>query len=112
MVYGLTYWIKSLFVLVVLFGLLGGMSAYGYFFFENREMCPCAPAGIEGAENLTVAQPYSDELMVRRSLSFGGVGALFGLAVGMFFLAPRASRLKAWTEDEPDADSGEETGAA
>lgn len=89
-----------------LFGLLGGMTAWGYFFFENREMCPCAPVGIENNEALqaAVAQPYSDEFMLRRSLSFGGVAALIGVLVGIAVVAPRASRLKQIAESLDDED--------
>ena len=72
MVCGFTCWFKSLFLMAALFGALGGMTSWGYFFFENRAMCPCASAGMENAEAIVVAQPYSDELMLNRSLSFGG----------------------------------------
>jgi hypothetical protein len=101
MVCGLTCWLKSLLLMATLFGLLGGMSAYGYFFWENREMCPCAAAGLEGAEGIAVKQPYSDELMIRRSLSFGGIAALFGIGVAVLVTAPRARRLRDIEPDEP-----------
>lgn len=95
MVYGLTYWIKSILLVSLAFGLVGGMTAWGYFFFENREMCPCAPAGMEDGEGLTVAQPYSSDLLTRRSLTFGGAGALIGVVVGIAIAAPRARRFNA-----------------
>ena len=103
MVCGFTCWFKSLLLMALLFGALGGMTAWGYFFFENRKMCPCAPAGLKNAEALeaTVAQPYSDDLMLRRSLSFGGVAALIGLVVGIAVVAPRASRLRDAGFDDP-----------
>jgi hypothetical protein len=99
---GFTCWAKSLFLMALLFGALGGMTSWGYFFFENREMCPCAPVGLENGDALSaaVAQPYSDELMVNRVLSFGGVGALIGIAIGIAVVAPRASRLKELEESE------------
>ena len=99
MVCGFTCWFKSLLLMAVLFGSLGGMGAYGYFFWENREMCPCAPAGIEGGDAIAVAQPYSDDLMAQRSLSFGGVGALLGILIGIAVVAPRASRLRDVMDD-------------
>jgi hypothetical protein len=103
MVCGVTCWLKSLFLMALLFGALGGMSAYGYFFWENREMCPCAPAGLEGAERLAVKQPYSAELMIRRSLSFGGIAALIGIGVAVFLTVPRARRLRDLESgDSPD----------
>ena len=99
MVCGVTCWLKSVLLMALLCGALGGMGAWGYFFFENREMCPCAPAGLEDAEGLTVAQPYSDDLMMRRALSFGGVGALIGVVIAALMVAPRASRLKDALDD-------------
>ncbi len=96
MVCGFTCWVKNLALMAVMFGLLGGMTSWGYFFFENREMCPCAPVGIENNEALqaAVVQPYSEEFMLRRSLSFGGIAALIGVLVGVAVVAPQASRLK------------------
>jgi hypothetical protein len=104
---GFTCWFKSILLMAVLFGALGGMGSYWYFFWENRKMCPCAPAGLENAEGIAVAQPYSDELMLRRSLSFGGAGVLLGIAVGMAAIAPRANRLRrlALEDGGPGADS-------
>jgi hypothetical protein len=80
--------------MALVFGALGAMGAYGYFFWENREMSPCAPVGIAGAEHIEVAQPYSSELLIHRSLVFGGVAALIGIVVGIAVVAPRASRMK------------------
>jgi hypothetical protein len=91
---GFLYWVKSLAILAVLGAALGGMGSYWYFFWENREMCPCAPAGLEGGENIKVVQPYSDELMKKRVAAFSFAGAFSGISLALFLIAPRAKKLK------------------
>ena len=80
-----------------LFGLLGGMGSYAWFFWKNREMCPCAPAGLDNAEGITVVEPYSSETMTGRALYFGAVFAAVGALSG-FLGAAQQRRLDALTD--------------
>ena len=98
---GLSYWIKSLGLMAILGVSLGGMGSYWYFFWENREMCPCAPAGLEGGDDLNsaVVQPYSEVLMRNRVISFSFSGGLVGIVVGLFASVPRVRRFKKVMKD-------------
>jgi hypothetical protein len=93
---GLIERLKLLLLSALLFGALGGMASYGYFFWKNKEMCPCATAGIEGAEGIVVEEPYSHERIVRRATTFGLVSAGLGLLVGLAALGPRTR----WSPDD------------
>lgn len=72
-------------------------------------MCPCAPVGIEGGDDLDsqVVQPYSDLIMRNRVISFSFSGGLLGIVVGLFASVPRIRRFKkamadvSTLEDEP-----------
>ena len=89
---GITDLLKPLLLATILFGALGGMASYGYFFWKNKEMCPCAAAGLEGAEGIEVAEPYSQERIVTRAAQFGAASGALGLLIGLVALAPRMRR--------------------
>lgn len=101
MIGGLSYWIKTLGLMAMLGGSLGWMGSYWYFFWENRDMCPCAPAGIEGGDDLNsqVVQPYSDLIIRNRVISFSFSGGLLGIVVGLFASVPRVRRFKKAMKD-------------
>ncbi len=89
---GLTDLLKPLLLAVLLFGALGWIASYGYFFWKNKEMSPCAAAGLEGAETLEVAEPYSRDRIVKRATIFGVAAGGLGLLVGLIALCPRLRR--------------------
>jgi hypothetical protein len=105
---GFTCWLKGLLSMALLFGAIGAMGAYWYFFWENRNMSPCAPVGNDGtvAEGVTVVQPYSEELLLRRTLSFGAAGALIGVGIGLAGVVPYARRLRSYERNERAANRG------
>ena len=86
----------------LLFGALGGLGSYWWFFWVNREMCPCAPVGVDGqvATGVEIAEPYSADSLRLRSLSFAGVGAALGMGLAVAFIGPRSRRLKRFEEEE------------
>lgn len=105
---GFSCWFKSLFLLAALFGGLGAMGAYWYFFWQNREMAPCAPVGINGevVEGVEIVEPYSERMLLRRTATFGAAGVLLGVSLGLVIVGPRSARLRRYErellEDDPD----------
>jgi hypothetical protein len=95
-------WIKNLLLMAFLFGALGGLGSYWWFFWVNREMSPCAPVGVDGkvAAGVEIAEPYSEELIRRRSLVFAGAGAALGMGLAVAFVGPRSRRLRRFEEEE------------
>jgi hypothetical protein len=95
-------WLKNLLTMALLFGALGGLGSYWWFFWVNREMSPCAPVGVDGrvAAGVEIAEPYCEDNLRRRSLAFGGIGALLGLGVAAIAIIPRSRRLKRFEEEE------------
>ena len=89
---GITDLLKPLLLSAFLFGALGGMASYGYFFWKNKEMCPCAVTGLEGADDIEVAEPYSQDRIVKRAVQFGIGSGGIGLLIGLIALAPRLRR--------------------
>ncbi|MBN2802520.1 MAG: hypothetical protein JXR91_05465 [Deltaproteobacteria bacterium] len=85
------YWTSSVLLTAILGASLGGMGSYWYFFWKNRDMCPCAPQGIEGGEGLedAVAEPYSDVIMRKRVISFSLSGGMLGVAVSLLLITPK-----------------------
>ena len=103
---GFSCWFKSLFVLAALFGGLGAMGAYWYFFWQNRDMAPCAPVNIDGtvAEGVEIVEPYSERLLLRRTATFGAVGVLLGVSLGLMIVGPRAARLRRYERELIEGD--------
>ncbi|MBN2340570.1 MAG: hypothetical protein JXX29_14430 [Deltaproteobacteria bacterium] len=100
-----SHFIVAIGIAAILGGFIGGIGAYWYFFWKNREMCACAPQGIEGGENLeaAVAEPYSDVIMRNRVITYSVAGSLIGTSLGFLFLFPGAHRLqRALNEIEND----------
>lgn len=95
-------WLRSLLLLGFLFGALGGLGSYWWFFWVNREMSPCAPVGVDGkvAAGVEIAEPYSAEVIRRRSLAFAGAGAALGMGLAAALVGPRSRRLKRFEEEE------------
>jgi hypothetical protein len=95
-------WIKNLLTMALLFGALGGLGSYWWFFRVNRAMSPCAPVGVDGAvaAGVEIAEPYSEELLLGRSLALGGAGALLGMGLAVALVGPRSRRLKRFEEQE------------
>ena len=89
---GITDLLKPLLLATILFGALGGMASYGYFFWKNKEMCPCAATGLEGAAEIEVAEPYSQDRIAARAVRFGVASGTIGLVIGLIALAPRMRR--------------------
>jgi len=103
---GFLYWIKAIGLMALLGASLGGMGAYWYFFWENKEMCPCAPVGLAGGDGLSVVQPYSDSLMYKRVGMAGTAGAAIGAALGLMLAGPQVRRFKsAMTDIDNDNDN-------
>ncbi|MFO8073007.1 MAG: hypothetical protein R6V85_14130 [Polyangia bacterium] len=100
---GFACWFKALFFMALLFGAIGAMGAYWYFFWQNRNMAPCAPVANDGSvmdEGAEVVQPYSDDLIFKRTMLFGAVGALIGIGIGTAVVGPHARRLRRFERDE------------
>jgi hypothetical protein len=95
-------WLRSLLLMALLFGALGGLGSYWWFFWVNRAMSPCAPVGVDGkvAAGVEIAEPYSEELLLGRSLALAGAGALLGLGLAVALVGPRSRRLKRFEEEE------------
>ena len=77
---------------MLLFGALGSLGSYGYFFWKNREMCPCAATGLDGADGIEVAEPYSQDRITRRAVTFGAASAGAGFLLALIALAPRLKK--------------------
>jgi hypothetical protein len=101
---GFACWLKSLFLMALLFGVIGAMGAYWYFFWQNRNMVPCGPVGNDGsiAAGIEVVQPYSEALLLRRAVLFGAVGALLGIGIGTAVVGPYARRLRRYDQGEAE----------
>jgi len=70
---------------------LGGLGAMGYFFWANREMCPCAPVGIDSVEQ-AVAVPMTDG--VQRGVWIASiVGAVVSVGFAALWVVPPALRM-------------------
>ncbi|HUT79076.1 MAG TPA: hypothetical protein VM285_15365 [Polyangia bacterium] len=95
-------WFRSLLLMAFLFGALGGLGSYWWFFWVNREMSPCAPVGVDGkvAAGVEIAEPYSEDLLRRRSLVFAGVAALLGMGLAAALVGPRSRRLRRFAAEE------------
>jgi len=87
--------------MALLFSGLGAMVAYWYFFWQNREMIPCAPVQVDGTvvEGIEIVQPYSEDLLIRRMAIFGSAGALIGMSLALVLVIPRARRLRRYEKD-------------
>lgn len=69
---------------------LGGIGYVGYFFWEYRSMCPCAPVGLPGVE---VSLPSLFQMRWGIVIS-SAFGATFAFLISVVLTLPTALRLK------------------
>ncbi len=85
---------------VILGMVLGGLAYVGLFFWQNREMCPCAPVGLVDSPESVIAAPASSEELhqgvVISSLGGGAAGAL----AAVVFVLPSVIRMNRLLNEE------------
>lgn len=91
--------LRPLLAAAILGATLGAIGSVGFFFWQNREMCPCAPVGLSG-EASTIAAPLTPA--VRRGVWYsGGAGAGVGVVAAVIFLVPSALRMHRLSRELP-----------
>jgi hypothetical protein len=70
----------------------GGLGSMGWFFWANREVSPCATAGLDGA-TVEAAVPLTPEVDERIVLA-AGLGAAVAAVAAALFVVPPALRLR------------------
>lgn len=92
--------IRPLIAAAFLGATLGGLGSMGTFFWANREMSPCASAGLDGVEE-AVAAPMTQN--VRRGVwLWSGAGAAISVSIASIFVIPPLVRLRRVELDECD----------
>ncbi len=94
----LTTLIRPLVAAALLGATLSGLGSLGWFFWQNREVCPCAPVGLE-TSGLTVAVPLTPRVQ-QNILKATGYGAVIGIVFAAMWVVPPTLRLRRLLRDE------------
>lgn len=82
---------RTLIAAALLGATLGALGSAGLFFWKNREMAPCATAGLDCEQE--VAEPMTDATQ-RGVITSGVIGGLASMALATIFVVPPALRLR------------------
>jgi hypothetical protein len=91
---------RTLIAAALLGATLGALGSAGLFFWKNREMIPCATAGLDCDQE--VAAPMTDATQ-RAVITSGLIGGGTSAVLAAFFVVPTALRLRRFAR-ESDAE--------
>jgi hypothetical protein len=91
--------VRPLLAALVLGATLGGLGSVGAFFWDNREMSPCAEAGLIESDSDCLTAAANDRR--RRNIVVStAAGAGLGLVVAIAWIIPPALRMRRFMRDE------------